>query len=70
MLLPGLKGNAALRAALARHTVIAVVYANQLQNLAEAVRKKRKRRPSLHLLHDYVRAHTAKATQQKIEELG
>lgn len=44
-------------------------YATQLQKLAEAVRGKRLRRLSLHLLQDNARPYLAKAIHQKIEEL-
>lgn len=43
---------------------------DQLQKLAEAIREKRPRRASLHLLHDNARAHATKATQQKLLMLG
>lgn len=52
------------------HTVIAVVYSSQRQKFAEAVWKNQPRRPSLHLLQDNIRLHVAKATHQKIEEVG
>lgn len=51
------------------HTVTAVVYATQLQKLAEAAREKRQRRASVHRLHDKARPHAAKATK-KNRELG
>lgn len=52
------------------HTVTGIVYANQLQKLADAVREKRPRRASVHLLHDNARPHVANETREKLEELG
>ncbi|EYC21128.1 hypothetical protein Y032_0020g233 [Ancylostoma ceylanicum] len=43
-------------------TVTGTVYANQLQKLAYAVRERRPRRASIHLLHDNARPHVAKET--------
>jgi [histone H3]-lysine36 N-dimethyltransferase SETMAR len=51
-------------------TVKAHTYSDQLQKLTEAIREKRPRRTSVHLLHDNARAHVAKETQQKLAILG
>ncbi|EYC37441.1 hypothetical protein Y032_0791g2369 [Ancylostoma ceylanicum] len=52
------------------HIVTGNVYASQLQKLADAVRERRLRRASVHLLHDNARLHVAKETRDKLEELG
>ncbi|EYC11313.1 hypothetical protein Y032_0051g2135 [Ancylostoma ceylanicum] len=53
-----------------RHTVTGTVYADQLKKLADAVRERRPRRASVHLLHDDARPHVAKETRDKLDELG
>jgi len=51
-------------------TITALTYADQLQKLADAIREKRPRRSSVHLLHDNARPHIASATKKKLAELG
>lgn len=51
-------------------TITASIYIDQLQKLADAMREKRPRRSTVHLLHDNARPHTASDTRQKIAELG
>ncbi|WKY06424.1 hypothetical protein Q1695_006537 [Nippostrongylus brasiliensis] len=50
--------------------VTALVYATQLQTLADVMRQKRLQRKSAYLLHDSARPHVARATRQKIQDLG
>ena len=52
------------------HTVTATIHTAQLYNLAKAIRGKRPRRLSVHLLHDNARPDVAEDTLQKIKELG
>ncbi|PAV79468.1 hypothetical protein WR25_16754 [Diploscapter pachys] len=54
----------------AGRTVTATVYVDQLQNLIGAIREKRPRRSTVHLLHDNARLHVVSNTHQKIAELG
>jgi histone-lysine N-methyltransferase SETMAR len=54
-------------------TITAAVYADQLQNLSDALKEKRPalvNRKGVILLHDNARPHTAKLTREKIRELG
>ncbi|WKX98472.1 hypothetical protein Q1695_013838 [Nippostrongylus brasiliensis] len=51
-------------------TVTASIYADQLQKLASAIREKRPRRASVHLLHNNARPHVAKETQLTLATLG
>ncbi|EYC39327.1 hypothetical protein Y032_0662g1290 [Ancylostoma ceylanicum] len=52
------------------HTITGIVYTNQLRKLADAVRARRPRRASVHLLHDNARHHVAKETCDMLDELG
>lgn len=56
---------AVIRAASIREDSHGVVYATQLQRLAEVAPEKRPRLPPVHLLHDKARPHVANATLQK-----
>ena len=51
-------------------TVNATLYSTQLENLAAAIREKRRRRANVYLLHDNARPHTAKDTHSKLAELN
>jgi histone-lysine N-methyltransferase SETMAR len=51
-------------------TVTAVVYCNQLHQLAAVNREKRPRRVDVNLLHDNARPHVASATRRQLEQLG
>ncbi|CAD6192764.1 unnamed protein product [Caenorhabditis auriculariae] len=51
-------------------TVTASIYTDQLKKLAAAIREKRPRRASVHLLHNSARPHMGKETQQKLATLG
>uniref|UniRef100_A0A183GEJ0 HTH_48 domain-containing protein n=1 Tax=Heligmosomoides polygyrus TaxID=6339 RepID=A0A183GEJ0_HELPZ len=46
------------------------IYVNQLQKLTDAMREKRRIRPSVHLLHDNARPNVASTTGEKIAEPG
>ena len=51
-------------------TVTAAVYTHQLQQVAIAVREKRRKRSAVTLLHDDARSHVVKSTQAKLHEPG
>ncbi|EYC36757.1 hypothetical protein Y032_0860g2735 [Ancylostoma ceylanicum] len=70
LLLLGFARNVILRDARARTYVTGTDHANQLQRRADAVRERRPRRASVHLLQDSARLHVAKETRDKLEELG
>ncbi|CAO4372757.1 unnamed protein product [Caenorhabditis nigoni] len=51
-------------------SITASIYTDQLDSLALALREKRPRHSTVHLLHDNARPHVAKDTQAKLQELG
>ncbi len=51
-------------------TVDATLYCAQMNRLQVALKKERPYRDKVQLLHDNARPHTAKKTQEKINELG
>lgn len=50
-------------------TLTAAVYSQQLDRVAEAVRRKRPQKTNIILQHDNARPHTAKLTKEKLQEL-